>query len=350
MEEFEFKLGTLVSRATSHCKAHIEILGKTKYSVFCLKTTYVVNLDTSADFNICDLVAAKRSMIAEDPEEYLVWSDEFNGTALNGSVWNESNSMSAGSKLEYANNKEFDGSSMSLYNLDTGKRDENGNPTYSINKGLNTINTMSYKYGRLEMRAKIPVGAGAFPALWLSSRDAIGYDIYSDYSTEVDVFEVFGKTKNESTAVACIHKWYNEDGVKTGEECSCGTGVLAGNGYKVEESDRSTEITYEWCTVVFEWTEDTMTFSINGKVYYTARRNEMNYFDKSGYDTNSDGVFNQFMYPILTNYMYTTGEGASYTYEGSASEILANLENLTYEIDYIRLYQKNDGKSAINLQ
>ena len=314
------------------------------------KTTYMVNLDTSADFNICDLVAAKRSMVAEDPEEYLVWSDEFNGTALNGSVWTESSSMSAGTKLEYANTKTFDGTSMSLNCYDTGKRDESGNPIYNINKGLNTINTMSYKYGRLEMRAKIPVGAGAFPALWLSSRDAIGYDVNSEFSTEVDVFEVFGKTKNESTAVACIHKWYNEDGVKIGEECSCGTGVLAGNGYKVEESDRSTEITYEWCTVVFEWTEDTMTFSINGEVYYTARRSEMDYFDKTGYDTNSDGVFNQFMYPILTNYMYATGEGASYAYDGSASEILANLGNLTYEIDYIRLYQKNDGKSAINLQ
>ena len=93
-----------------------------------------------------------------------------------------------------------------------------------------------------------------------------------------------------------------------------------------------------------------MTFSINGKVYYTAKRNQMNNFDTTGHDTNSDGVFNQFMYPILTNYMYATGEGASYTYEGSANDILANLENLTYEIDYIRLYQKNDGKSAINLQ
>ena len=314
------------------------------------KTTYVVNLDTAAAFDICDLVAAKRSMVAEDPEEYLVWSDEFGGTALNGSVWNESNSMSLGTKLEYANNKEFSGSSVSLYNLDTGKRDENGNPIYSINKGLNTAPTMSYKYGRLEMRAKIPVGAGAFPALWLSSRDAIGYDKNAEFSTEVDIFEVFGKTAGESTAIACIHKWYNEDGVKTGEECSCGSGILAGNGYKVEESDRSTELSYEWCTVVFEWTEDTMTFSINGNVYYTAKRSQMNNFDTTGHDTNSDGIFNQFMYPIVTNYMYTTGEGASYAYDGNASDILANLGNLTYEIDYIRLYQKNDGKSAINLQ
>lgn len=42
MAESEFKLGSCVSGVTSHCKVHIEILRKTKYSVFCLKTACVV--------------------------------------------------------------------------------------------------------------------------------------------------------------------------------------------------------------------------------------------------------------------------------------------------------------------
>ncbi len=315
------------------------------------KTTYISSIDTSAAFNVCDLFAAKKGMSAVKPNEYLVWSDEFNGNSINTSVWTQSStSMSTGTTLEYANNATFDGNNIELNCYDTGKTDANGDKIYSINHGLHTSNTMSYKYGRLEMRAKIPVGAGAFPALWLSSRGAIGYIPDCEFSTEVDVFEVFGNAKNVNTAVACIHKWYNEDGVRTGNECSCGSGILAGNGYKVEQADRSTEISYEWCTVVFEWTEDTMTFSINGVTYYTAKRSEMDNFDISGYDTNSDGVFNQFMYPIITNHMYTTGAGAAYTYDGNASEIANNLENLTFEIDYIRLYQKNDGKSEINLK
>ena len=69
-------------------------------------------------------------------------------------------------------------------------------------------------------------------------------------------------------------------------------------------------------------------------------------FDLDGYDTSNEGIFNQFMYPIITNHMYNIGKG----YTGLQSEIDANLNNLTYEIDYLRLYQKNDGKSEINLK
>jgi beta-glucanase (GH16 family) len=223
---------------------------------------------------------------------------------------------------------------------------------------------MSYKYGRLEMRAKIPFGAGAFPSLWLSSRDAMGYKKMCEYSTEIDVFEVFGKTADANRLEACIHKWYNKDGVKTKDECSCGTGYLKGNGYEIDVEKRSQIIEKtaqdEFHTIVFDWTENTMTFSVDGKVYYTATRSEMDNasqgigfakvtgFDITGYKTSNDGIFNQYLSVLLTNSMYTTGAGAAYDYEGNASEIVP--ENLSFEIDYIRLYQKNDGISEINLK
>lgn len=333
--------------------------------------THMVTLDMNKSFDISDLVIAKHALEVAAPDEYLVWSDEFNGNALDTSVWTQSNTtMSTGTTLKYTDTATFDGNNIELNINKTEETDESGNPIYNINYGLSTANTMSYKYGRLEMRAKIPVGAGAFPALWLSSRSAIGYDNFSEYSTEIDIFEVFGKTASANTAVACIHKWYNdEDGTKNDnkEQCSCGTGAADGNGYKIEESDRSKTISYDWYKVEFEWTVDTMSFWIykDGearpeKAMYTATKNEMDTkssfdytsfrtvtgFDLDGYDTSNEGIFNQFMYPIITNHMYNIGKG----YSGLQSEIDANLNNLTYEIDYLRLYQKNDGKSEINLK
>lgn len=333
--------------------------------------THMVTIDMNKSFDISDLVIAKHALEVAAPDEYLVWSDEFNGNALDTSVWTQSNTtMSTGTTLKYTDTATFDGNNIELNINKTEDTDESGNPIYNINYGLSTANTMSYKYGRLEMRAKIPVGAGAFPALWLSSRSAIGYDNFSEYSTEIDIFEVFGKTASANTAVACIHKWYNdEDGTKNdnNEQCSCGTGAADGNGYKIEESDRSKTISYDWYKVEFEWTEDTMSFWIykDGearpeKAMYTATKNEMDTkssfditnfrtvtgFDLDGYDTSNEGIFNQFMYPIITNHMYNIGKG----YSGSQTEIDANLNNLTYEIDYLRLYQKNDGKSEINLK
>jgi beta-glucanase (GH16 family) len=260
--------------------------------------------------------------------------------------------MSKGSTLEYADNSTVKDGTLTLSCKDTEKKNSNGDTIYSVNYGLDTANKMSFKYGRLEMRAKVPFGAGAFPSLWLSSRNAIGYDSSSEFSTEIDIFEVFGKAKNNDRLITCIHKWYNKDGVKTGDECSCGTGFMAGNFYKVEEKNRSYQISGdaqdEFHTFVFEWTENSMSFSVDGTVYYTALRSMMYKFDLKGYSTNSDGIFNQPLYILINNQMYTTGEGAAYTYKGDATEIDAS--KLNYEIDYIRLYQKKDGKSEINFQ
>ena len=307
---------------------------------------YITSIDFNADFDIRDLISAKNHLIATDADETLVWSQEFDGSELDYSVWTRNTTMSVGSTLKYADNSTVSDGNLTL---SCAKTEDNA---YSVNYGLSTIETMSFKYGRLEMCAKVPFGAGAFPSLWLTSRDAIGYDANSEYSTEIDIFEVFGKTAVNNRLVTCIHKWYNSNGVKTGDECSCGTGFLNGNGYKVEETDRSYTITgdaqNDFHTFVFEWDENTMKFSVDGNTYYTAKRSDMENFDLSGYDTDISGIFDQFLCIRLNNHMYTTGDGAAYTYEGSADDIDAS--NLNYEIDYIRLYQKNDGKSAINLK
>ena len=91
-----------------------------------------------------------------------------------------------------------------------------------------------------------------------------------------------------------------------------------------------------------------MSFAVDGDVYYTAYRSAMSNFDLKSYETDISGIFDSFLCIRLNNHMYTTGEGAAYVYKGAASDIDAS--KLNYEIDYIRLYQKNDGKSAINVK
>ncbi len=316
---------------------------------------YITDINGDANFNLLDLVSIKIALATLPSDEYaMVWSQEFDGDAVDYSVLTTNTTMSVGSTLEYADNAAVSNGSLTLSCNDTGRTDANGNKIYSVNYGLSTIDTMSFKYGKLEMRAKVPFGAGAFPSLWLTSRNAIGYNQNSEFSTEIDIFEVFAKEGASDTLVTCIHKWYNdENGAKTGDECSCGSGVLAtGNGYKVDESDRSYTISgasqNEYHTFVFEWDEDSMSFSVDGNVYYTALRSEMDDFDINGYETNSDGIFNQALCIRLNNHMYTTGDGAAYTYAGDAEEI--DPSKLSYEIDYIRVYQKNDGKSEITFR
>ncbi|MBQ9355072.1 MAG: family 16 glycosylhydrolase [Clostridia bacterium] len=322
------------------------------------QSNYITEINGDATFDIRDLVSIKKYLAMGSSDDYkLVWSQEFNGNAVDYSVLTTNKTMSVGSTLKYADNAVVNNGSLKLSCSDTGTTDTNGDKIYSVNYGLSTIDTMSFKYGKLEMRAKVPFAAAAFPSLWLTSRNAIGYETNSEYSNEIDIFEMFGKTNNNDTLISCIHKWYNdEDGNRVLDddgnpvECSCGSGILAGNGYKVAESDRDYQITgdaqNEYHTFVFEWDENSMSFSVDGNVYYTARKDEMSNFDISGYNTSAEGIFEQFLCIRLNNHMYTTGDGAAYKYSGDATEI--DPSKINFEIDYIRLYQKNNGK--INLK
>ncbi len=330
---------------------------------------YITDINAVDGFDIADLVSAQFNIDADVEDEYeLVWSQEFNNNTMDYSVWSKNTTMSQKSNLVYADNATVIGGALKLNTKDTGAVDSDGNKIYSVNYGLSTVDTMSFKYGRLEMRAKIPFGAGAFPSLWLTSRNALGNGKSPyGYDNEIDIFEVFGNSTSQDRMVTCIHKWYvdaNGNRIKDENdknvECSTGTGNGDGNAYKIEEVDRSYVMNSEaektaWHTIVFEWTEDTMTFSVDGKIYYTARKNEMDEasalfgmitgFDKTNYDTDNAGIFNQFMYLRVNNHMHTVG-GTSYVYGGIESDI--NPDKLTYEIDYIKLYQKDNGE--INLK
>ena len=72
---------------------------------------------------------------------------------------------------------------------------------------------MTFKYGYLEMRARVPVGRGVWPSLWMKSNvnpegaeiaERLGCKPEADYFTEIDIFEVFGNNSVSSQ----LHKWW----------------------------------------------------------------------------------------------------------------------------------------------
>ncbi|MBO5322123.1 MAG: family 16 glycosylhydrolase [Clostridia bacterium] len=328
---------------------------------------YITDINANEGFNVCDLLYAKKALLPkedDDSDEYeLVWSQEFGGSELDYSVWSRNTTMSRGATIKYGDLNSVNNGSLTLSCEDTNTTNDSGYKIYNVNYGLDTMNSMSFKYGKLTMRAKIPFYRGAFPSLWLTSSGAIGNSTLTTYGTEIDIFEVFGNgnydfgdsTWNHTQMVACIHKWYNdENGNKIGTDCSCGTSSDAGNNYIVDESERSTYIssanTTKWHIIEFEWDEDKMTFSVRAEdsdtftEYYSVTREEIDgNFGLTDKDYSAEGIFDQFLAIRLNNHMYT--EGGAYNYSGSTS---IDASKLNYEIDYIQLYQKNNGE--INLK
>ncbi|ANI89229.1 hypothetical protein A9P82_07950 [Arachidicoccus ginsenosidimutans] len=109
---------------------------------------------------------------ATAPGTILLWSDEFDSTALNTNIWN----------YESGNNNGWGNNELEYYTSDAANVSEkNGylqitalsSPNYN-NSGFNytsaritTANKYSFQYGKVEIKAKLPGDAGTWPALWL---------------------------------------------------------------------------------------------------------------------------------------------------------------------------------------
>lgn len=95
----------------------------------------------------------------------LEWSDEFDGTAVDGSKWGYDNG-----NLGVNHEKEFyqpQNATVSNGNLViTAKKETVGGQPYTSAR-LTTFGKFTQTYGRIEARIKLPMGAGMWPAFWM---------------------------------------------------------------------------------------------------------------------------------------------------------------------------------------
>lgn len=128
---------------------------------------------------------------AQNVERKLVWEENFNGTELNESVWN----------FELGNgcpNCGWGNNERQLYTKDNHKI-VNGNLIITAKKEndiytstrITTASKIEFQYGRIEARAKLPVGKGIWPAFWMlgSNISKVGWPKCG----EIDILEYVGK-------------------------------------------------------------------------------------------------------------------------------------------------------------
>jgi beta-glucanase (GH16 family) len=98
------------------------------------------------------------------PTYTLVWSDEFNGTAVDPKNWNFETGSAYNNEKEYylaANATVANGNLMI-----TAKNESQGGYPYTSAR-MNSANKVTATYGRIEARIKIPMGTGLWPAFWM---------------------------------------------------------------------------------------------------------------------------------------------------------------------------------------
>ena len=113
-----------------------------------------------------------------------IWSDEFNGSKIDISVWNMETGVGVNNEKEYyqAANSDIENGNQVI----TAKSEFVGGVPYTSAR-MNTLNKFSAKFGRIEARIKIPLGDGLWPAFWM-----MGSDIQSlswPICGEIDIIE-----------------------------------------------------------------------------------------------------------------------------------------------------------------
>ena len=101
-------------------------------------------------------------------EYQLVWSDEFDGSALNTDVWNiEVNGNGGGNQEKQYYTDRLENLRVEEGNLVIEARKEAYNNREYTSARINSRNKKYFKYGKIEARIMFPKGGGTWPAFWM---------------------------------------------------------------------------------------------------------------------------------------------------------------------------------------
>ena len=283
-----------------------------------------------------------------EPKGYkLVWNDEFDGNELDRTKWVLTENMKARPDMCLLEVPEVISVSDGQLRLNGIKYTDKENPNikYATTYSVTTKTTMSFLYGYLEMKAKVPFKKGAWPSFWMVNNGALNADMSAGYATEIDVFEVFS---NKNALYPNVHKWYwGENGKFAGHSSYDGRRDEEGSAIKKPYVFEDFEnLSNEYHIYGFKWTPEICEMYVDGEKYMSFDMTVN--FDASGFETDMSG-FNQPVFLILNNHIY----GPCLVKEKRLQEERFLVDDndlpMEYHIDYIRLYQEPEyGKIYVN--
>lgn len=172
--------------------------------ISCKKSSGDKNLPVAA------APTADTPRITTTPTTYqLVWSDEFNGSAVNDSNWNFETGGNG-----WGNNEQeyYQAANATVSNgnlIITAKKQSVGSNAYTSAR-MTTKEKREFTYGKVEARIKMPVGMGLWPAFWM-----LGADIDTISWPKCGETDIMEHINADSIIYGTIH-WDNNGHVQDG--------------------------------------------------------------------------------------------------------------------------------------
>lgn len=259
-------------------------------------TFYVVVTASGASASVTKTIPVMISINSNIPG--LIWADEFDiSGAPNPINWTfetgRGNNGWGNSELQYYTNRSQNASvSGGTLKIVAAKEDFSG-AAYTSARMI-TKGKFEFQYGRVEARAKLPAGAGTWPAIWMLGADinSVGWPACG----EIDIMEHRGTEPNK------IHGSLHYPG--------------RSGGNPVSNTVNITNVSSEFHVYSVDWTASNIRFAVDGNVFFTV--------------PNSQGIpFNKDFFLILNVAMGGTFGGP----------VNPTFTSSPMEIDYIRVFR-----------
>ena len=259
----------------------------------------------------------------------LVWSDEFNTAgAINAANWFHQTQLPdgvgwfSGEVQHYTNrieNSYVNGGLLNIVALKENFTDQGVTKSYTSAR-LNS--KFAFKYGRVEVRAKLPIDTGTWPAIWM-----LGKNI-----NENGAF--FDATYGTTNWPACGEIDIVEHGIFGGQSVNYIQGTLhtpSSFGNSINNGGTlAADLQNNYHIYAMNWSPFQISFLLDNVIYYTYNPAVKNA---------STWPFDQEQYLLLNVAM-----------GGTAGTIPSSFTQATMNIDYVRLYQNTlvDTQSPTN--
>ncbi|MBW4083680.1 family 16 glycosylhydrolase [Paenibacillus sp. S150] len=264
------------------------------------------------------------------PGMNLIWQDEFSGTALDTSKWNyeqgyyiteDPNSWGWGN----AELQHYTNSTQNIYVQDgqlnikalndpkSFPQDPSRYAQYSSGK-INTKDHLSFQYGRVDIRAKLPTGNGIWPALWMLPEDA-AYGAWAA-SGEIDIMEAKGRLPGTTSGAVHFGGQWPVNRYIAGE-------------YHFPEGQTFANDYHVYSMI---WEEDNVKWYVDGKFFFKVSRDQ---WYSVAAPNNPNAPFDQPFYIIMNLAVGGHFDGGLVP---DPSDIPA-----TMQVDYVRVYKEGSG-------
>ena len=246
----------------------------------------------------------------EGSEWEIVWSDEFNGSGLPDSTkwhYNIGDWGWGNNELQYYTARRTENARMKNGALIIeARKNDDGKPWTSAR--LTTQGRVAFMRGKIEFKAKVPVGRGVWSAGW-----TLG-DTYRDekswpYCGEIDILECVGYEINDTTGHGKNH-------------ASCHTPkYYFKKGNQITSTIEVDSMNSQWHTYSVEWYSDSIVGYVDGRKYYV-------------YDHSADKMEWPYFQP--QNIIINLAVGGGW---GGAKGVDPKWKNHQFLLDYVRVYQ-----------